>query len=42
MTYKSHPLRQVIEKFKSLFIDANMMLLCKSADEDSGKNEIIV
>lgn len=30
---QQHPLRQVIEKFKSFFGDANIMLLCKSAGQ---------
>ena len=34
LNFKQHPLRIVIEKFKRLFVDANMMLLCKSAGLD--------
>ena len=35
LEFKQHPIRNLIEKFKSYFIDANMMLLCK-ADADCG------
>lgn len=34
LSYKQqHPLRQVIEKFKSYFEQSNVMLLCKSAGQ---------
>jgi hypothetical protein len=39
LNFKQHPLRIVIEKFKRLFVDANMMLLCKAADQDTELNE---
>jgi hypothetical protein len=32
--FQEHPLRQIFEKFKILFCDSNLMLLCKSAAEE--------
>lgn len=34
LNFNEHPIRQIIEKFKMLFCDSNLMLLCKSAAEE--------
>jgi len=34
LNFNEHPIRQIIEKFKVLFCDSNLILLCKSAAEE--------
>jgi len=33
LAFTEHPIRQLIEKFKELFVDKNMALLCKQVDD---------
>lgn len=34
LAYKQHPVRALIERFKSYFMETSMVLLCTQADED--------
>jgi len=35
MQFEEHPIRAIIDKFKSLFVQKNLVLLCKQQDEES-------
>jgi len=34
LMFAEHPVKKVIEKFKNLFVESNMVLLCRQVDDD--------